>query len=109
MTAYGTSFINDLSPLCALALVVTVAPRYVICLRDFLNRYIANRVFFGLSLVCMLLSSLFRCNSAIATSRDPGRHLCVRIPYPIFCAEKALAKYSSQLRPAANWKLCIQQ
>ncbi|KAL4904774.1 hypothetical protein BDW74DRAFT_21820 [Aspergillus multicolor] len=43
-------FIRDLSPLCALALILPVAVRYAPSLREFLSKYITSRAFFGVSM-----------------------------------------------------------
>ncbi|KAJ0416422.1 hypothetical protein BJY00DRAFT_234757 [Aspergillus carlsbadensis] len=43
-------YIRDLSPLCALALVLPVAIRYAPSLREFLSKYITARAFFGVSI-----------------------------------------------------------
>ncbi|KAL4982547.1 hypothetical protein BDW68DRAFT_182436 [Aspergillus falconensis] len=48
--AEACKYIRDLSPLCALALVLPVAVRYAPALREFLSKYIASRAFFGISI-----------------------------------------------------------
>ncbi|KAI9878373.1 MAG: hypothetical protein M1830_001078 [Pleopsidium flavum] len=44
-----TIYITDLTPLCALAVAVTVSETHVVALRNFLQRYVSYRVYFGIS------------------------------------------------------------
>lgn len=45
------SYIQDLSPSCAAGLILAVSRRYAVFLRDFLSRYMTNRVYFGVTMV----------------------------------------------------------
>lgn len=56
------SYIQDLSPSCAACLILAVSRRYAVFLRDFLSRYMTNRVYFG---VLMVWSKLLRAKTML--------------------------------------------
>ena len=48
---YNNVRLQDLSPSCAAGLILAVSRRYAVYLRDFLSRYVTNRVYFGVLMV----------------------------------------------------------
>ena len=48
---YRIRYIANISPLCALAIVSTAARLRAPTLRDYFQRYLSNRVYFGVSMV----------------------------------------------------------
>ena len=50
----NSSYVADMSPECALAIALTTSRTQIPVMRDFLERYVSGRVFFGVSMVCII-------------------------------------------------------
>lgn len=53
------SYITDMTPLCTLAIIASASRFQAPILRDFLQRYMSYRVFFGVSIVSQSTRELF--------------------------------------------------
>ena len=85
-----TRYIANLTPLCAVAIIATCARVRAPTFRDFLQRYICHRVFFGVSMVCIRC-----CPGILRISTHPtavGLWLRFRIPHSILRAPPQLVE-----------------
>ncbi|KAL2864841.1 uncharacterized protein BJX67DRAFT_383469 [Aspergillus lucknowensis] len=83
-------YIRDLSPICALALVLPVSIRYAPSLRDFLSKYITARAFFGTSIE----EDTF---SGPSTARKPADDSDLKVSNAYTWAIQVLQLFSNQL------------
>lgn len=62
---FNISYLADMSPECALAIALTTSRTQIPVMRDFLERYVSGRVFFGVSMVCILPGVLSQCTANV--------------------------------------------
>lgn len=88
-------YLVNLSPLCGLAIIAT-APRYQApVLRAFLQRYLVKRVFFGVSMVCPMISlkPASYCSCVSCAKNFSPLALRLSFIYPITPYEATLPRY----------------